>query len=146
MAHKKLYKEITIGQKQKDSAPPSQRAYRGISTVNPDNDQFNLYDIGLIKQDILNHFHISQGEKLENPNFGTVKWHVLHEPMTESTRELIEKNVADIINSDPRVSATNVIVTTYESGIQIEVELTYLNYNVSESLRLKFDEDNGLLG
>ena len=66
--------------------------------------------------------------------------------MTESTRELIEKNVADIINSDPRVSATNVIVTTYESGIQIEVELTYLNYNVSESLRLKFDEDNGLLG
>lgn len=146
MAHNKLYKEITIGQKQKESQPPSQRAYRGVSTVNPDNDKFALYDIGLIKQDILNHFHISQGEKLENPNFGTIIWHTLHEPLTETTKELIEKNVSDIINYDPRVTADSVIVTPYESGIQIEVELTYLNYNISESLRLKFDEDNGLLG
>ena len=66
MAHKKLYKEVTVTSAQTAKTPATQRMYRGLSTVNPDNTTFSLNDIGLIKQDLLNHFHISQGEKLEN--------------------------------------------------------------------------------
>lgn len=126
------------------SNAPGTRTYKGFSTVNSTN-SFNLYDIALIKQDIINHFHVRQGERLEQPEFGTVIWDILYEPLTEQLKELIAKNVTDIINFDPRVSVDRVTVSTYESGIQIECDLSYLPYNITESLRFRFDQDNGLL-
>ena len=59
MAEKKLYKDVVVAKGTLRTALPTQRAYRGISTVNNDNTKFGLFDIGLIKQDIINHFHIS---------------------------------------------------------------------------------------
>ena len=145
MSEKKLYTDVTVTKGTLPTATPTQRAYRGISTVNNDNQKFGLYDVGLIKQDLINHFHISQGEKLENPTFGTIIWDVIQDPLTEELEQAISEDVTNIINTDPRVNATEVIVTPFESGLQIEVELEYLTYNVSERLRLTFDEKNGLM-
>lgn len=142
---KKLYKEVQVKTNRRPTSPVESRAYRGISTVNPENNSYNLYDIALIKQDIINHFHIRVGEKLENPEFGTIIWDVLFEPMTPQLKEAIANNVTEIINYDPRVQVDQVTVDTYESGILIECQLTYLPYNISESMRLKFDEDNNFL-
>lgn len=142
---KKLYKEVEVRTSRQPPAPVESRAYRGISTANPENTSFSLYDIALIKQDIINHFHIRVGEKLENPEFGTIIWDVLFEPMTPQLKDAIANNVTEIINYDPRVQVDNVTVDTYESGILIECQLTYLPYNISESMRLKFDEDNNFL-
>ena len=144
MAEKKLYKDVVVAKGTLRTALPTQRAYRGISTVNNDNTKFGLFDIGLIKQDIINHFHISKGEKLENPNFGTIIWDVIQDPLTSELEEAIEQDVLDIINTDPRVSVTTVQIVPFESGLQIEVELEYLTYNVSEKLRLTFDERIGI--
>ena len=144
MAEKKLYKDVVVAKGTLRTALPTQRAYRGISTVNNDNTKFGLFDIGLIKQDITNHFHISKGEKLENPNFGTIIWDVIQDPLTSELEEAIEQDVLDIINNDPRVNATTVQIVPFESGLQIEVELEYLTYNVSETLRLTFDERIGI--
>ena len=144
MAEKKLYKDVVVAKGTLRTALPTQRAYRGISTVNNDNTKFGLFDIGLIKQDIINHFHISKGEKLENPNFGTIIWDVIQDPLTSELEEAIEQDVLDISNTDPRVSATTVQIVPFESGLQIEVELEYLTYNVSEKLRLTFDERIGI--
>jgi phage baseplate assembly protein W len=141
---KKLYKEIQVKSNKVPSAPVQSRAYKGISTVDPNANGFNLYDIALIKQDIINHFHIRVGEKLENPGFGTIIWDVLFEPMTDALKEAIANNVTEIINYDPRVQVEQVTVDTYESGIMIECVLVYLPYNISESMRLKFDEDNAI--
>jgi phage baseplate assembly protein W len=120
------------------------RTYRGISTVS-DSGTFPLYDISLIKQDITNHFHIRKGEKLENPNFGTIIWDVLFEPLTEELKELIIDDVTAVINYDPRVRVVDITISEYESGLQIECDLTYLPYNISESLRFRFDEANSIL-
>jgi phage baseplate assembly protein W len=120
------------------------RTYRGLSTV-AESGEFALYDIGLIKQDIINHFHIRRGEKLENPSFGTIIWDLLYEPLTEEVKDLILEDVAEIINYDPRVSSEQILVSEYESGIQIECDLVYLPYNISENLRFTFDQRNGIL-
>lgn len=141
---KPLYKNITVGSTAV-SEPVKSKKYRGISTVNNLTNNFVKYDLTLIKQDIINHFHIRQGEKLENPEFGTIIWDVLFEPLTDALKEAIIKNVTDIINYDPRVSVNNVTIQTFESGIQIECALTYLPYNISETLRLTFDENAGLI-
>ena len=141
---KSLYKTVEISTSKKPRAVVESRAYRGISTANPNNTTSTLYDIALIKQDIINHFHIRQGEKLENPEFGTIIRDVIFEPLTENLKSAIVKNVTEIINFDPRVSVSAIDVVPYESGLQIECELTYLPYNISEKLQFKFDEDNGL--
>ena len=145
MGEKKLYKEVTVAGGKFRTQPPTQKTYRGISTVNPDNTSFSLFDVGLIKQDILNHFHISQGERLENPEFGTIIWDVLFDPLTADLENAIKEDVDRIIASDPRVRADSVLITPFESGIQIEMELTYVKYNISEKMRLTFDQNNGLL-
>ena len=138
-----LYKQIRVTTaKGQQSIPPS-KAYRGLSTIDPANKSNILYDIALIKQDIINHFHIRQGEKLENPEFGTIIWDVIHEPLTEQLQQVIAQNVTEIVNSDPRVSVDSIIIDQYESGIIIDCNLTYLPYNISEQLRLKFDEASG---
>jgi phage baseplate assembly protein W len=142
---KNIYKQITVRSNQRSGSVPESRAYRGISTVNPDSSNWVLYDIALIKQDIINHFHIRQGEKLSNPEFGTIIWDILFDPLTDSLKDAIVKNVSKIINYDPRVNVDNITVDSYESGIQIECTLTYLPYNISESMRLRFDENAGFL-
>lgn len=142
---KNIYKQITVPSNKRQQQIPESRAYRGISTVNADNPSWTLYDIALIKQDIINHFHIRQGEKLSDPGFGTIVWDLLYEPLTDQLKDAIIKNVSKIINYDPRVTVDNITVDTYESGIQIECSLTYLPYNISESMRLKFDENAGFL-
>ena len=120
------------------------KQYRGISTVaNPRG--FNLFDLEIIKQDVINHFHIRKGEKLENPTFGTVIWDVLFEPFTEDLKELIIKDITEVINFDPRINVNSVTVDTYESGLQVDCSITYLPYSISETMRIKFDQNNGLL-
>lgn len=143
---KNLYKNLRLRLPKQENPPVVQGTYRGISTVNPDEKTFKLYDLALIKQDIVNHFHIRLGEKLENPGFGTIIWDVLYEPLTDNLKEVIVQNVTDIITThERRVRVENVIVSSYESGIQIECDLTYLEYSISEKLRFSFDQANGLI-
>jgi phage baseplate assembly protein W len=126
-------------------SPINAKTYRGMSTVSDETQGVKLDDIALIKQDLVNHFHIRYGEKLENPEFGTIIWDVLYDPLTDALKEAIVKNVSDIVNYDPRVTAQRIIVDSYESGIQIECELLYLTYSISETLQFKFDRQNGLI-
>tara|TARA_B100000925_G_C21755709_1_gene365498 strand:+ start:34 stop:468 length:435 start_codon:yes stop_codon:yes gene_type:complete len=140
-----LYKEISITPKRRPEPPVKQKAYRGFSTVNPENNSFQQYDLSLIKQDLLNHFNIRQGEKINNPAFGCIIWDALYEPLTTELKDAITENVTNIVNFDPRTQATAVSVTEFEKGIQIECTLLYKDYNISENLRLQFDKDIGLL-
>ncbi len=119
--------------------------YKGFSTISPDSENFGLFDFNLIKQDLINHFSIRQGERLMNPSFGTVIWDLLFEPLTEEIKFLITENVNKIINYDPRINAKEVIVTAYESGIQIQCLLEYRPYNIQQALELRFDQQNGLM-
>lgn len=144
-ANPKLYDKIVLPGVKTQQNVPGTKTYKGFSTISPDAASFALYDLALIKQDILNHFHIRQGEKLNDPTFGTVIWDILFEPLTEELKALVAKNVEDIINYDPRVRADQVIITQYDSGLQIECRLTYLPYYIQESIQLKFDQANGLM-
>lgn len=114
--------------------------YRGFSTLRS-NAKFRLTDVELVKQDIINHFHIRKGEKLMNPNFGTIIWNILHEPFTEELKNVITNDITDIAKYDPRVSFDNVVVTEYEKGIQIVINLRYLQTNQTTALNLKFDSE-----
>ncbi len=144
-ASQKLYDKIVLkGPSGRPNAPMS-KTYKGFSTVSNDSKSFSLYDFALIKQDLINHFHVRQGERLEKPLFGTVIWDYIFEPLTEESKQAIVEDVEAIINYDPRITSDTVVITQYESGLQIECKLTYLPYNIQESIRFKFDQANGLV-
>jgi phage baseplate assembly protein W len=141
------YQNTTIGPNFTESQRKkiTSRTYRGFSTVDSDAKSPVLYDLALIKQDIINHFHIKKGEKLENPNFGTIIWDILFEPLTEQMKQIIVNDVTEIINSDPRVNVTQTVVTQKDQAIQIEISLVYLPYNIQETMQFSFDSVNGLI-
>jgi phage baseplate assembly protein W len=118
--------------------------YKGFSTVGR-NKKFRLTDFELIKQDLINHFQIRKGEKLMNPNFGTIIWNVLYDPFTPELKSAIIADIKAIAAYDPRVSVDNVIVTEYETGIQIELELRYLQTNQTNLMNLRFNNQNRTL-
>ena len=118
--------------------------YKGFSTVGR-NKKFRLTDFELIKQDLINHFQIRKGEKLMNPNFGTIIWNVLYDPFTPELKSAIIADIKAIAAYDPRVSIDNVIVTEYETGIQIELEMRYLQTNQTNLMNLRFNNQNRTL-
>jgi len=139
---KNLYKRVTVSNGPQQAT--NGRAYRGFSSINENSEGFALYDFELIKQDIINHFHIRQGEKLSDPTFGCIIWDLLFEPFTNNIRDAIIKNVTDIVNYDPRVNVEQILVDTYESGITVDCTISYLPYNISEQLLFRFDQAAGL--
>ena len=140
---KNLYKRVAVSEPQR--AASSGRVYRGFSTVDTNKEGFSLYDFEIIKQDLINHFHIRQGEKLSDPKFGTIIWDLLFEPFTVELQEAIIDNVTEIVNFDSRISVEEIVVDTYEQGITVDCTLTFLPYSITENLRFKFDQKNGLL-
>lgn len=112
--------------------------YKGFSTQ-AGSTNFRLTDFNLIKQDILNHFNIRKGEKLMRPNFGTIIWNVLHEPFTEDLKSVITEDVKAIAAYDPRVSFDNIIITEFDQGIQIELQLRYVLTNQTNVMLMTFN-------
>ena len=112
--------------------------YKGFSTQ-AGSTNFRLTDFDLIKRDITNHFNIRKGEKLMRPNFGTIIWNVLHEPFTEDLKSIIAEDVKAIASYDPRVSFDNIIITEYDQGIQIELQLRYVLTNQTNVMLMNFN-------
>lgn len=118
--------------------------YKGFSTTGRTSN-FRLTDFDLIKQDIFNHFNIRKGEKLMRPNFGTIIWNCLYEPFTEDLKSVIVQDVQAIASYDPRVSFDNIIITEYDQGILIELQLRYVLTNQTNTMLLRFNGDTQTL-
>lgn len=140
---KNLYNRVRVPS---NTRPPKKGGvYRGFSSVEDNKTGTTLYDFELIKQDIINHFHIRQGEKLSNPKFGCIVWDLLFEPFTITIQNAIIKNVTDIINYDPRVSAESIVVDVFDQGILVECTITFLPFNISDELVFRFNQGNNML-
>ena len=112
--------------------------YRGYSTKSGSR-KTRLHDSDLIKQDLINHFNIRRGEKLMNPDFGTIIWDSLFEPFTEQLKTSIIEDVTRIVGYDPRLKVDSVLVDQYDNGLILELRLLYTNTNELENLKLNFD-------
>jgi phage baseplate assembly protein W len=118
--------------------------YKGFSSKEVSRN-YKLYDIDLVKQDLINHFYIRKGEKLENPEFGTVIWDMIFEQFTEDVKNIIAKDVEDIINYDPRIIVNEVQIDSTDQGIRIQADITYIPFNINERMTFEFDKNNSVI-
>ena len=119
--------------------------FNGFSTIGREFKDPKLYDIELVKQDLLNHFNIRKGEKLENPNFGTIIWDMIFEQFTPEVKDLIAQDVQDVINYDPRIVVNQISVDSTEMGIRIQADVTYVPFNVTERMQFDFDKNSSVI-
>ena len=118
--------------------------YKGFSTVDNTNTGNQLYDFDLIKQDILNHFNTKKGQRVMNPEFGSIIWDLIMEPMTDQVKELLVADITKICNFDPRVIPIQMNLTDYPSGYMLELTIQIKGTDQSSSMKLTFDQQNGL--
>jgi phage baseplate assembly protein W len=141
----RLYNQQTAAQRSATvTQNQGQFTYKGFSSSEATKN-FKLYDINLVKQDLINHFYIRKGEKLENPEFGTVIWDMLFEPFTPDVKEIIAKDVEAIINYDPRFSVTEINIDSTDQGMRIQADLVYIPFNINERMTLNFDKNNSII-
>ena len=141
----KLYNQQSVATNKATTAQTSSSfRYKGFSS-NETKNNFKLYDIELVKRDLMNHFYIRKGEKLENPNFGTIIWDMLFENFTSEVRRLITEDVEQIINYDPRVKVNGLTIDSTDQGIRIQADVVYLPFNINERMTFDFDKTNNIV-
>jgi phage baseplate assembly protein W len=118
--------------------------YKGFSSVDDNNTGSRLYDLDLIKQDIINHFNTKKGSRVMNPTFGSAIWDLLMEPLTETVREQLTDDITKICTSDPRVTPTQLDLTEYDNGYILEITLLLNGTDQSSTMKLSFDQSIGL--
>ncbi len=122
---------------------PKSKTFKGFSS-RADNNNYKLYDFQLLKQNLINRLSIRKGERLENPDFGTIIYDVLFEPLTDDLKQAILDDITANVNADPRLSSDNITVSQSDYGISVQVDLTYKPYNITEKLIFGFDENSSL--
>jgi phage baseplate assembly protein W len=144
MAYKNII--ITPPNLQNVTTKKTSQFYKGFSTVDENSKNVKLFDQEIIKQDILNQFNTRKGERVMNPNFGSVIWDLIYEPLTPAVKQQISSDIDRILASEPRVIPTLVNIVEQDYGFLLELTLTYKGLDVSDNMILQFDKNVGLAG
>ena len=122
--------------------------YKGYSTVNRDFGPYAITDHDLIVQDLLNHLSIRKGEKLHNPNFGTIIWNRLFDPLTTALKNEIKADIDRIIAYDPRFNVVNETIVQESPdghGLILDFSLQFADDSKVIDLSVMFDKQTNNL-
>lgn len=114
--------------------------YRGFSTFDWNRRRTTgLSNIELVKRDLLNHIYTERGTRVMMPSFGTRIPTIAFEPNDETTRAVIEKDLMEVFNYDPRVKviSLNVVSLPDNNTILALADLLYIEFNVKDVLRIE---------
>ena len=115
--------------------------FKGFSS-RADKKNFKLYDFEVAKQDLINRLSVRKGERVENPEFGTIIYDAIFEPFTEDLKDAIVEDITANLNADPRISTKEILVSEADQGIAVQATITYVPLNITEKLRFNFDENS----
>lgn len=118
--------------------------YKGFSSKQQ-SQNYRIYDTDCIREDILNQFNTRKGERVMNPEFGTIIWDAIFEPMTQTIKEEIINDIRNIMNKEPRVVTEDVKVDEYETGLLLELTVRYRTNDLRNVIKLNFDREIGLI-
>jgi len=102
------------------------RKFKGYSTVDKTWGNFKLYDIELAKRDLLNEFYTRKGERLMSPQFGSIVWDLLFDPLTDEIIDAIRADCLRIVTKDPRLNLLNIDIVDNEHTIIVTIILKYV--------------------
>lgn len=99
--------------------------YRGYSSVANEGIDTALFELELVKQDLLNHFSTRLGERVGRPEFGSIIWELLFDPGDPRTEAIVAQDAQRIVGLDPRVELLDlqidVSADTHEINLQVQL-------------------------
>ena len=113
--------------------------YIGYSSVSDIVKSKTLTDSNLAKRDLLNHFHTKRGERVMNPNFGSILPELVFEPLDFTTEQAAIDDVKVIVENDPRWNVLETLLTKpNEHSLEVKVRLEYIETGKAEELLLNY--------
>jgi len=79
------------------------------------------------------------------PQFGSVIWDMLFEPLDETTISIIDADVRSIIKNDPRWNLESISISEGPNSLNIEVIVNYLPADETIILPLIYDKGTSTL-
>jgi len=120
--------------------PVFKSRFRGYSSIGTSFLSPTRYDLDLARQDLLNHFNTRRGERVMMPEFGSIVWELLFDPLDDKTIRLIDEDVRNIIKNDPRWSLASVSISEGPNALNIEIIVTYVPTDETVILPLTYDK------
>ena len=116
--------------------------FQGFSTKTNQFYPQRLYDIELAKQDLLNEIYTRKGERVMEPEFGSIVWELLFDPIGEQAQQDIKEDMIKIVRRDPRSNLEEVQSnqTTDQSSITVQLDLIYVPTTTPVQLLAKFEQ------
>lgn len=119
--------------------------FRGYSSIDTSFLSPVRYDLDLARQDLLNHFNTRKGERIMLPEFGSIVWDLLFDPLDDRTIYLIDQDVRAIIKNDPRWELQSVDISEGPNALRIDVTVTYLPTSETVDLPLTYNKGTNTL-
>lgn len=116
--------------------------YKGFSSFEfQSKGTFRLNDIELVKLDLLNHIFTRRGERIMEPDFGTSIPDLPFEPLTDELVELVEDELTEVFEFDPRVELLDLRVVPAEdqNALTAATLLRFIEFNVTDTLNIRID-------
>ena len=115
--------------------------YKGFSTRNyhDSGGDFELYNVALVEEDLLNHIFTVKGERVMMPEFGTRIPMMVFEPNDAQSQAIIEEDLKNVFNYDPRVSLKKLTIIPNEdkNTIIAIATLNYIEFDVTKDLHIE---------
>lgn len=116
--------------------------YIGYSTLNKKTINTVLTDKDLALRDLMNHFYTRRGERVMNPEFGSILHDLVFDPLDLRTEALAKDDVERIINSDPRWIFEDLNLTKpQDHQLDIRVRVIYDDTGTAEELYLTYTSE-----
>jgi phage baseplate assembly protein W len=113
--------------------------FKGFTTVDRRHAPFVLTNEALVKRDLLNEFYTRRGERVMRPNFGSVIWDLLMNPLDQFTQSEIREDIERIVGRDPRVRLLGIDLFVLDHAVRAEVALEYVKLSTADVLVVEFE-------
>ena len=98
-----------------------------------------VYDVSLAKQELLNHIMTKKGERVMAPEFGSIVWDYLFDPLTPAIEKIIQDDITNIVSQDVRFQMLGINVVEVANGFTLLVQLYYIPDDLTDQLLVEFD-------
>jgi len=111
--------------------------YKGFSSYEYERTKnFTLTDVEIVKLDLLNHIYTRRGERPHLARFGTRIPDLVFEPLDAFTLDIIEEDLLQVINFDPRVELLNLTIDPRydQNTVVASAKLLYVELNLVDNM------------
>jgi|TARA_B100002019_G_scaffold280245_1_gene282976 phage baseplate assembly protein W len=116
--------------------------YKGFSTKDRIRPPYTLTNGDAVKTDLLNELYTRKGERVMRPNYGTMVYDLLMNPLDDYVEQEIREEVQRICLKDPRVEIESVFTQVIDHTIRVQVQLLLKPFLDEDTLFVEYTQDS----